>query len=604
MTTSGWRVIRSVAALLIVLSLLLTVQPVVPGQSSSPAGKSSWLSKQNIYVFYQPPLRYLNSVGATGTTWSVFYSGRNEADLEYVHSLQAAGYRVCSNFPTVQSNITDDQHLILSACCRDIHKQPATFPANDYFMCFNNPDWQSFLKARMKDHIRGGVDAVHIDEIALIGKDVGAGFCPHCLAAFNSYLKKQYNASELSSKFGIQNIDTFDYRTYLLANGATSIWDDPNQDLSSEYLQSQYLARAKVMHELIQYGRRLGHGKVLFSGNLFGLLPSQQINIADLDFVVFEQETDRLPEEKLFVTYLLGEAMAPGKPFVGYPVVPDLAALGNKDWPLFRHWMTESFACGASFLIPYQGYTGGKPYTLPAKKIAPATKFLNDNVAFYNGVSRFARVGLYHDLFSLHTNTVYWKAHVGWQSFMELGRALEEAHIPFAVVYKGDPRYYNKPLKLQDLTKYDALVLPLYTQIDAATQTLFTQFENQGGQIIKADDYSSSTETVAQLGKIGLDVGLETNASKDLGIMICWKGADLFIHLVNYQYNAQRHRFANQNNIRITASIPTGITLIGKTLRLMTPDSPKISTLTYTVAEGKVTFTVPSVLTYGLCVCQ
>lgn len=588
---------------LVLIAACLGAAPGSPRLSQvGPAASASWLIKQNIYVYFQPPLDYLSTVGASGTTWSVYYPGQSAADLAYVDLLHEAGYRVGSNFPTIQAGITTDKTLQKTACCRDIHNKPSTCVGGQYLMCINNPSWQAFLKARIKNHIDGKIDAVHLDEVASIGTDGNGGFCASCLAALNDYLKTHYTAAELASKFGIMNIEAFNYRTYLLAHGAANIWEDPNESLRSEYLQSQYLARAKAVHKLIQYARGYGRGKVLFSGNLYGLRPSQQVVLADLDFVVFETSLGKLPAGKVFTTCLLAEAMAPSKPFVAFPDIFDLGALSAQDWRLFQHWMAEAYACGASFLIPYQAYSSGDPYTLPADKIAPTTSFIKQNQALYKNASRPAQIGLYHDLYSLNTNTVCWKAHVGWADFLGMGLKLQEAHCPFGVVYKGDPRYYAKPLTLADLAKYAVVVLPLHTYLDAATQGLFAQFTARGGKILKADDFPAGSDVVAEVRKTGLDPGLATNASKDLGIVISKRSGTLIIHFLNYKYNYGTHAFSVQRNIRVTAALPSGIGLSGKKLTLLSPDAAGPATLAYSVQDGKVTFTVPKVSIYSVAV--
>ncbi len=587
-----------VALLLAGGSLIVAVSGAPPPEPL----RASWLAKQNVYVYFQPPLEYLKTVGAAGTTWSVFYSGKNEADLAYVGTLHRAGYCVGSNFPTLQGGITADRSLRKTAACRDIHNRPSTFLGGQPLMCHNNPAWQAFLKARLREQIDGGIDAVQLDEVASIGIDASGGFCPSCLAVLTAYLKSRYTAAELESRFGIRNIETFNYRTYLLARGASSIWEDPNENLRSEYLQSQFLARAKVVRSLVRHGRNGSGGRVLFSGNLYGLRPSQQTVLSELDYVVFEEPLGRLPAGKAFTTYLLAEAMAPAKPFVGFPDIFDLGGLTDKDGPLFRHWLAEAFACGASFLLPYQAYSSGAPYTLPAEEIAPYTSFLKANAALYKNAIRPARVGLFHDLYSLNTNSVCWKAHVGWSDFLDTGRRLQEAHIPFGVVYKGDPRYYAKPLALSDLAPYDVVVLPLHSVVDAATAGLFRQFTARGGRILKADDVPAGSNVVAELRKTGLDLGLDSNASKDLGIAVARQGANLVVHFVNYLYKHGTGRFTSQRNIRVTASIPAGVGLAGKTLFLLSPDTASPAALPFMAAKGKVTFTVPRVDIYTVAV--
>lgn len=65
-----------------------------------------WLDQRSIWVFGQPPLDYLAAVGATGTTWSVYFSGRNDWDERYLQSLHANGFKVTGNLSTAQGTTT------------------------------------------------------------------------------------------------------------------------------------------------------------------------------------------------------------------------------------------------------------------------------------------------------------------------------------------------------------------------------------------------------------------------------------------------------------------------------------------------------------------
>jgi len=562
---------------------------------------NDWLDKRNIYVFGNPPLDYLRAVNATGVTWSVYFSGVNDADAEYVGSLHQNGFKVCSNFPTIQGNSTDNLTLRESAHCVGLNGDPAGFFGGQYAMCHNNPVWQEFLKSRIREHIDGGADAIHIDEIGSIGLFSGGGFCDYCLSTFNSYLSSRYSTEQLRDLFGIDNIASFNYRTYLISKGATSVWEDPNQRLINEYRKSQFLSNVSAMRDLIQYARDYAGRDLLISANTYDFEPDELIYFPYLDFAVAELSIGDLPRGKLFINYLLGEATDPSKPLVGFPDIFDLARLSQDDWWLWRHWLAESFACGASFLLPYNAYTyGGGQYNIPVDKVTAYTSFISAHPGYYENTSRLAKVAALFDLDSTLLNEFPWMAFLSWENFENTGLALQEAHIPFEVVFVGDGEFINKPITLSDLEKYSIVIVPSYYNLDAATNNLLDQYTQRGGHVVRSDDIPDGSNLIAEVRGTGVDLGLETNASNDLSIMAYKKDNSLLLHLINYDYDYSTHDFTPQTQIEITLTIPGNVDLTGKTLRLMSPDAGQETTLEYTIRENRVTFVVPSIHEYSI----
>jgi len=554
---------------------------------------SDWLNKHNIYVYGTPPIDYLKKVNATGVTFSVYYSGLNDEDKNYVDKLHKNGFKVTSNFPTIQAHITDNQSLREAAHCIDISGNPLMFFGDQFAMCSNSYIWQGFLKRRVEEHINGGADAILIDEIGTM-EDC---FCEDSIMAFNSYLSSRYSISQLHNLFGIDDINSFNYRIYLLEKGAKSIWDDPNQKLMEEYFKFQYQSRVSFIRELIQHAREYAGRDILFTGNTYGLRPDEQIYVPYLDFITFETPIESL-QGKLFVIYLLGESLSPSKPFIGFPDIFVLANISEEDWWLWRHWLAEAYASGGSFLIPYNSYTlGGRLYSVPFDKLSAYTDFISSHQSYYENVSRIAKVGILYDLHSTLINQAKWRAWAAWDNFVKTGQALQEAHILFDIIYKGDSEFVNKPITLNDLEKYSVVIIPGYYDLDAATESLLKQYSQKGGHIVKANDTLDSSNLIAKIRNMGLDLGLETNAPSNLGIMVYKKDGSLLLHFINYDYNNQTHDFIPKNQIAVTLTLPDDINLTGKTLRLLTPDTNE-KTVDYIVQENKIKFTIPDIHEY------
>ncbi len=618
---------KKVAPVVLLVTLLITVtgllacidepsvEPATPPESSTeitPVVTPSqeyqfsreWLKRSNIYVYGQPTLEFLQSVNATGVIWSVYWIGLNDHDREYVDKLHDYSFKVGSNLPTVQGNIDlvgGNQALLESASCRDIDGNMSYLSwvpeSKVYFMCHNNPAWQEFLKRRIKENIDGAADTIHIDEIEGTGSHLDvAGFCDYCMAGFRAYLSGHFSETELRDYFNIENVNSFNYLTYLLAQNASSVWEDPIFDLVKEYLKFQYSSRYAQISDLIEYARQYAGRDILFSANTYGMMPNQQIYIPLLDFAVFEMPIGTLPEGKHFITYLLGEALAPSKTFTGFPDIFDLASMSPDDWWLWRHWLAEAFTCGGSFLLPYKAYTyGGGEFNLPADKIVPYTDFIRANARFYEGTSRLATVGLLYSLSSTLFNDL------AWQDFIKTSRVLQESHVPFEVVYEGDGQFVGKKISSSELERYPLLVIPAGHEFDATTTQLLKQYLDNGGHIIQLEAVPSAQQLQTILRDTGVDPGVEMTASGNLGIMVYQQGDSLVVHFVNYNYDYNIHDFVSEDTIQVTITVPDSVNMTGKVLKLISPDQPQ-QTLNYTFQGNKVVFTVPSVHEYSLAV--
>jgi hypothetical protein len=568
-----------------------------------------WLKKGNLWVFDQPQPEYLEEMGATGTAFSVYYSGFNEYDWNYVKTLHRHGFKVTANFPTGQSTTTENLQLREEAAKRDIHGNPIQFLGLEelYNMCGNHPLWREFLMNRIEEQARGGVDGILIDEPG----DTADCFCDYCMRAFNDYLAEHYSPDELQRLFGITDLSTFNYREYLLAHGGTQWWDDPNPQLQVVYLQARYWNRTKFIGELIQHARQAAGWDIPVTANTYGLEPNHQIFVPLLDFVIFEMPITAevngasrhylrpLPGKNL-TTYLLAEALDPEKPFSAFPDVFELKQLSEDEWWLWRHWLAEARACGASFMIPYQAYVyGGGSYTIEADKISPYTRFFAEHPQYYENLERVATVALLHDLHSTLTNRSTWQANWSWESFENLGMILQEAHVPFEVLYQGDGVFVPKSLTLEKMRRYRAIIVPRYYDLDSELQALLSQYTSLGGKVVRCDDLPRDELLLPTLKGLVADLGLETNAPANLGVVVYRRGDSLLLHLLNYSYDRGTRDFRDLTNLQFTLTIPEGVQLEGKTLRLVSPDAAE-TTLEYAVENGKVTFTVPSLHCYSV----
>jgi len=571
-----------------------------------------WLRKGNIWVFDQPPPEYLEALRATGTAFSVYYSGFNEYEWNYVKSLHHRGFKATANLPLGQATITENIELRENVCKRNIHNQPILLLGLEgiYNACGNNPLWRDFLMKRIAELAQGDVDGILLDEPG----DIGDCFCDHCMRAFNNYLAEHYTSEELQRFFGITDLSSFSYREYLLRNGGTQWWDDPNPNLQMAYLKFRYSERVNFIRNLIRQAKEAAGWDIPVTANVYEFSPNHQIFVPLLDFVIYEMPI--IPEAhpdvsylrstpgKHFVTYLLAEALDPEKPFSAFPDVFDLLHLSrdleNEQW-LWRYWLAEARACGASFMIPYKAYVYGEEsdYTLDVEEVSPYTKFFAENPEYYENLERIATVGLLFDLHSTLFNKFTWLTYNAWSSFENIGITLQEAHVPFEIIYRGDGVFVQKSCSLSELRRYRAIIIPKDYDLDQDFLNILQQYSASGGIVIRRDNLADDSQIVSELRRLGIDLGVETNATDALSLIIYRRGDSLLIHMINSRYDLQARDFSSLTNVEITLTIPDGVTLDGKLLRVVSPDSDNI-TLGFVIQDGKVKFTLPYLHCYSV----
>ena len=109
----------------------------------------------------------------------------------------------------------------------DLHLQPVTAPwmrtweTPGLWMCINNTPAREASLAAGKELVDLGVRDIQRDDPAAneIATTWGACFCPYCMEGFRGWLKKNISSEKLRA-LGVEEIESFDYRQYLLARNA------------------------------------------------------------------------------------------------------------------------------------------------------------------------------------------------------------------------------------------------------------------------------------------------------------------------------------------------------------------------------------------------
>ena len=152
-----------------------------------------------------------------------------------------------------------------------------TLGATNYSL--SSPVFQSFIKAQAQTAVDLGADGFlmddpsgQLDEMLRLTPQNAGSFDVVTMAAFRNYLGQKYTATVLQQTFGIADISSFDFGTYIQANGLAGKWNQqPLSGLSLEYYFFKVQETVSFLADLIsstkQYAKQTYNRGFLFTCN-------------------------------------------------------------------------------------------------------------------------------------------------------------------------------------------------------------------------------------------------------------------------------------------------------------------------------------------------
>jgi len=329
-----------------------------------------------------------------------------------------------------------------------------------YWGCNNRPPFMELSVARAKKCIDTGADMIQFDDWYLVVSAAGwsaSCFCPECMAAFPKDLKEHVPAEDLA-KLGIDNLETFNYRQYLIdKHGITNAEDYKAKKRSlptTKYFEA--FQRRSVRAFFTELRRRINADAgrcVPLSLNSSFYHPSQRHNFMP-DLVDFLQgETWHMALVDLAVAAKAGEGLGKWQVFVPKPL----------DTDVMRMAVAASYAMGQLMLVPWDMYmgsdeTGIRPrYYGTVEEYGDLYGFIRNNPRLFNGYESPGMAGLIVDL-DRYNKT---------QTRAAMQR-LFDAQVPFAMVPVGHT-FYDAPLQAERLKSFHTLIT-LASQEDLASE--------------------------------------------------------------------------------------------------------------------------------------
>ena len=529
------------------------------------AAGSAWsqdaVRRSDVVFMYDVPEQYA-AYGCTVLGWA---GGGEPAHVKsaFEHGVRLFAYSV--GFLTEGAGVIDFGGTnVLDMACRNFAGEPYVVPwlwdhkhkgTPYYWWCTKSPRYRSYLDSRLNTHAQSGANGLHIDDYRGTSGSVtwlSGGFCTHCLAAFREDLKARRAvdpalAAELERN-GIRDLDGFDYRAFLTAQGVTSeLWKNKwwEQPLSAVFLDFHVRADTAYVASYYQKAKALtGNPALTLAVNSEVANPQAMAIAGTLSYFCCEIGHDaekRQPATQPVVAYKLADAL--GRAVTSTASGQDWAFIKEQQkHALVRSWTALSYSLGHNFMAParqwcYTQEKGTHWYDAPLGQYDWLYRFVRANAALLDGYDAVARVAVVYDSAARRAN----KADIE-----PVCAELFKRNIPFAVIIAGDAWLPGHRLTPAALAAYRTVIAPEGMMLDTAQQAVIGE-ELAGGKAV------SWKEREKALASAGAPVTVE-GSDRVVVVPRVKRGdakAPAVLHLLNQSYDGVRDVMAPQTNVTL-----------------------------------------------------
>ena len=420
----------------------LTGRPAEPTTGAPTPG----LRASDVVFMYDGPKMY-QEYGCTVLGWA---GSHDKHHIAQAHKQGVRLFTVSVGFLTEFQGMIDFSSDFQDAAARNFAGEPFIVPwlwdhkhkgEPAWWWCTNSPLYRQFLESRLRERMPAEPDGLHIDDYRGASASVGwlsGCFCRHCLAGFRRYLAEHADRAKLE-KLGIKDLETFDYRQFLIDRGVTvekykqESWSVPLHD---EFLDFHVTANTQYVSEYRKLAEQIRGGSLTLSVNS-GLDNAQALAVASqLTYFCCEvpHHAEKLaPATEPIYIYKLGEGLR--RPIASTASGQDWAYVAEHNKPcLVRSWIALSYALGNNLMAPHRQwcYTEAKGthwYEGPAKEYAYVYRFVREQAALLDGYRSLDSVAVVYDN---SANRRY------RGSVRQICEELAQRNIPFHIVVAGD----------------------------------------------------------------------------------------------------------------------------------------------------------------------
>lgn len=535
----------------VALRTLPLILMVVCSQS---AAEERALRRSDVVFFIDDPKQY-ESYGCTVVGWGA------QADADHIRAARDAGVRLLATsvpFRTAFSEVIDFSDEFLDAACRNFSGEPFPVPwlwdhkhkgQPMWWGCTNSPLFRAWLDQYLEKLMAAGPDGLHIDDYtgtAGAATWLSGGFCRHCMKAFREYLKKKASPDFLREQ-GITDLDTFDYRQFLLDRGVKAEEYNAKRaslPLADEFFDFQMKAVTEFVHRFHERASKLRGRRVTLSVNS-GLESPQALMIAPcVDFfcceVGHEAAKGGWPQHPVYI-YKLADAL--DRPVAAMASGQDHAFVAeHKCSELVRTWIVTAYSHGHAFTPPtnlwcYTEKKGTHWYKGLPEDYAWLYRFVRSNAHLFDGYEAAGHVAVVYD------NAAQRK---GKGDIEPVCAALDKANVPFAMVVAGD-NWLDYRITAEKLAPYQTLIVAEKPEfMDTAQRTLL---ESSQRMAVFSEGLIAGLPRVSIENDIDVSVAIRVKPSDPKAPVVC--------HVHSRRYDAAQDRVIPAENVIL--SIPRSV---------------------------------------------
>ncbi|MCK5159001.1 MAG: hypothetical protein KAR08_07580, partial [Candidatus Heimdallarchaeota archaeon] len=528
-------------------------------------------------------------------------------------------------------------------------------------MNMNEEGWQEFLKSEIKLAIEAGADGIVLDEIQgqtlNIGYDAAGVFNEPDMVGFKEFLIEVYSQEELFAKFGIADINNFNYRDYIINNGFKNQWKNApnNVPLYNEFKVFEYKSTINVLKNLIQWAKdyaQTNYGKyIVFLGNtcdgLSWSLPFEDsIDLSWLEFPYLDYGYPPLGKAIPASKVNVDERWKKGTYLTNVPTNIDLVESNNPP-NIYKVFIAEAYASKCEYQVPYKVVTSTKEgYSPDLSVLAPYYQFIERNRNFFGKDWTWkSKVAIFYpNSYFFGTADEYFGAAL----------ALYDAGIQFDVIFSGDNRIIKNKVTLPDLFSYPVIILANTVAMTAQQVQLITDYINLGGTVIGwgipgvanefndrsiqrpyewtnfweegshylgdgvfinlssshlGEDYFRN-RSISVINKIMDAIAptatpeVSSTAPSDVNFLLYSNSLNdkIALHILNYNYSIENDSIAPVTNFSVTFRLPDGFNISEKRAILLSPDFLEAMPLNYSVQGDFINLIIPILNYYDILV--
>ncbi len=465
-----------------------------------------WLSRIQLfqmsrgYVINPSPI--LSVVRFTGQGWGVYFPNALDdrsltLEFDAWHSRDAVyvAFGATKNLYVDYPVPVPDSHRVLDLYGNFV---PGLENSRQYSLC--SEAWQAFVKSENRRAIDLGADGIHFDDAVVFPYMLcswnaqPAPFDSVTMAAFRAHLDAAYSDAELSLKFDITDITSFDYAGWIRTHGMESTWNaEPFTGLCAEFFLFLNQATRNYFHAVAEDARSYAmntYGRALTISCNPMLTAEGYFAASEVDYFQAEHFTFDTMDPFAHVNVKAVRGMKSWPVFV--VPEPKKTGLPQSTWNMIRLVAADIYASGGRVSFAEKLSEGiphvTSPITIDFEVFSGYANFILSNPALYENLTPVSNVALLNSHISRMAR--YWPIEGNARcdfgaAFVGAGKLLVDSNIQFDCVFAPDARFTSIPsFTLSQLQRYQAVVLPNTFELTDEQAQLILEYMQGGGTVI------------------------------------------------------------------------------------------------------------------------